>query len=765
MNVSVDFSTVRKNALETSCNGDISRDTTHFRYENPGLKELTIRPGITQIVGRSMSRTGYAYQMTDRCRSFLIPTPMELWCKFDFYFPDDSYGEFRVYADDSGSNGVYIDNKNYENTWAKEDSNNAIQQIKNPEYHGLHTLILHMKSGKHDGVIEYWIDGEQKFSKSNININDGKVLKSFYIQTADNYTWISNVIISDEKLTSKDNCECVLDRFIQPCLTADGHVGLDQFAVAATNKDGKTITAYKPFSRNDGYFDLPVGGNLVMFSKTPIIVEKILIRASVGYLSHSGRLEWSDYGDNWQDCGGWDDDTDKTFTCAHCYEDNPHRYWRIVPTSGVFKSNSVPDIKGVNIVAKLPFARSLDWTDGDTTRNVSYSYIKRENGKYGYNTGVNVCDGKPHTLILRSDGAKMQTIIDGELCDIAIPVVNPLSDKQNFQLGKMQGENYYGQFDLHELRLYDRALEDDELALPPKDDNLKAFYKNFTNNTTIHDMSGNGNDMSLENVKLVETDPRTCVDINLTTCRIVRKTESIDGSTSRFVMDLHTPINIDCDTWRHIKGSCHIDADTKRKQAVPFSFDFDTSRITLAVKPFNFDTKRNIRNANFLVTNSNMDTKRNLSSVPTDTYGYATCKEIDLGDVYDIIPLIIADGTTQIEIRMAYESHIYSDWQFYVPQKITCRYLQVRLLVNGYCRGASIQIKAPIQEETIAENIEANSTKISFKNRYYQTPAIFPAYSGNRIVIEKITKSYCTVHIEDDNGNKVAGQVTLLVRG
>ena len=765
MNVTADFSTVRKNALGVSCNGDTERDTSHFRYENPGLKELTIRLGVTQIVGRSKSRTGYAYQMSDRYRSFPIPTPMELWCKFDFYFPSDGYGEFRVYADDSGSNGVYIDNTNCENTWAKEDSNDAIQQIKNPEYHGLHTVILHMKSGKHDGVIEYWIDGEQKFSKSNININDGKVFKSFYIQTADNYTWISNVIISDRKLTSKDNCECVLDRFVQPCLTADGHVGLDQFAVAATNKDGQTITAYKPFSRNDGYFDLPVGGNFVMFSKTPIIVEKILIRASNGYLSHTGRLEWSDYGDNWQDCGGWDDDTDKNFTCANCYEDNPHRYWRIVPTSGVFKSNYTPDIRGVNIVAKLPFARSLDWIDGDTTRNVSYSYIKRESGKYGYNTGVNVCDGKPHTLILRSDGAKMQTFIDGELCDIAIPVVNPLSDKQNFQLGKMQGENIYGQFDLHELRLYDRALDDEEIAKPPKDDNLKVFYKQFTNDVKIFDMSGNANDMTLENVQLVEIDPRTKVSLDYSTYRGIRRSETINGNTFRFVLAERNPVTLDYDTSRHLKGVCRADYDTRVKKAVPFTINGDTSRMTMKMQPFNFDTKRNIHNANFLKVAANFSTKRSLMSVPTDTYGYATCKEIDLGDVYDVIPVVIAEGTTQIEGRFASQSHNYCAWQNYVPQKITCRYLQVRLKVNGYCRAASIKIKVPVQEETIAQDIKAESTTIQFTNNYYKVPAIFPAYSNNNLVIEKVTKKYCIVHINDSTGKKAAGQVTLLVRG
>ena len=749
-------------------NFDTRRDTSHFRYENPGLKELTWRIGPTKIVGKEISRTGYAFQQTDRWRMFPIPTPYEVWFKFDFYFPNEKTGHFRAYAKDYNDNGIHIYNNNYMNFWAR---GNNLYEVSKPAYVGLHTVILHMVSDNTNGVLECWIDGEQKISRNGINVNGGKPIKELYIQTADKDTWISNVIISDEELTLKDNCEYALDKFVQPLLTSSGHVGLDKFAVEAKDKNGNPKDFYTSFSLTDSGRRLDVDDKIVVFSKTPITVSQVLLRAYGARMAHTGRIEWSDYGDEWQDCGGWDTDTDSYYVVANCYMDAPHRYFRITPTSGrvgscPYNSSSSLDVATINFVATLPSSRYIVEADNDASRNISYSYIKRANSRYGYNTGVNVCDGRPHTLILRSDGAKMQTFIDGELCDIAIPVIKELPSNRYFQLGLMQGEkDYYGQFNLHELRVYDRTLEDEEIAKPPKDDNLKVFYKNFSSDTVVYDMSGNGNDMELENVKLVETDPRTCVSVNLTTCRVVRKTESIDGSTSRFVMDLHTPISMDCDTWRHIKGSCHIDADTKRKQAVPYPFDFDTSRITLAAKPFNFDAKRNIRNANFLVTNSNMDTKRNLSSVPTDTYGYATCKEIDLGDVYDIIPLIIADGTTQIEIRMAYESHIYSDWQFYVPQKITCRYLQVRLLVNGYCRGASIQIKAPVQEETIAENIEANSTKISFKNRYYQTPAIFPAYSGNRIVIEKVTKSYCTVHIEDADGNKIAGQVTLLVKG
>ena len=187
--------------------------------------------------------------------------------------------------------------------------------------------------------------------------------------------------------------------------------------------------------------------------------------------------------------------------------------------------------------------------------------------------------------------------------------------------------------------------------------------------------------------------------------------------------------------------------------------------MTMKMQPFNFDTKRNIHNANFLKVAANFSTKRSLMSVPTDTYGYATCKEIDLGDVYDVIPVVIAEGTTQIEGRFASQSHNYCAWQNYVPQKITCRYLQVRLKVNGYCRAASIKIKVPVQEETIAQDIKAESTTIQFTNNYYKVPAIFPAYSNNNLVIEKVTKKYCIVHINDSTGKKAAGQVTLLVRG
>lgn len=767
MNESHDFSTIRKNALGVTINSDTARDTSYFRYENPGLKELTYRVGTTKIVGTRMSKTGYAFRQSDRYKCFPIPTPYELWCKFDFYFPSDGYGDLRVYAEDSNSSGLRIDNKNFIAVWASEDSSNEIDKIDKPYLSGLHTVILHLKSGKHDGVVEYWLDGEQKFSKSNINVNDGKVISCFYIQTADNYTWISNVIISSDKLTEKNNCKCVLNKYVQPVLTSDGHVGLDQFAVEATNKDGKAITAWKPFSTSDGYFDLPAGGSVVLFSKTPISVSQILLRSSQNYMPKTGKIQWSDYGDNWQDCGEWYS-SDLIFATANCYETTAHRYFRLVPTSGCLYNNWTPDFKTINIVATLPTARSLVWTDNDTERNISYSYCKRDSGRYGYNTGVKINDGNIHTIILRSDGAKMQTFIDGELCDIALPVSRAIYKTNGtnlLTLGKKEDGSTYASFDLHELRVYDRDLSDEELAAPPKDDNLKVHYKSFTNDVKIFDMSGNNNDATLENVKLVEVDPRFHLELDYSTSRTIQRAEVLDGDAARFVLDTHTPVTLDCDSSRHVKGSCYINGDTKRKQAVLFKFNYDTSRMLAATTGFDFDTKRTIRNANFLVTISHMDAKRSLMSVPTESYGYATCKEVNLGDVYDIIPTIITEGTTQVEIRTAYETHNYGEWQSYTPQKLTCQYLQVRLKVNGYCRTAKLQIKTPVQEETIAENIEAKSTRIPFTNNYYKVPAIFPAYSGNNLVIESVTKNYCVVHINDDSGRKVAGQVTLLVRG
>ena len=620
---------------------------------------------------------------------------------------------------------------------------------------------MHYKVGKTDGVLELWLDGELKYSGNGLNINDGANIYDFYIQGGAE-TWFSNIIISNQPLTSEDNCKKLKAYWVQPKTNVLGHIGLDRFAFTAKQSNGNNANN---IFNNYAYDAMGVGNEIVFFVKNPIVIKQVYLAANNG-MAYKGELQWSDYGDDWQTCGEWDSSINNLNTVMNCYEYNPHRYYRLVTTknSPDGKNWTLLQISHLNIFAELKEPMHDVSDDYDADRDVKYTYTLTGNYSYGYNTGVKVNDNKKHRVILRSDGTNMQVYVDGVKCEKEIPVRANVSNYP-ITLGRKQDlSDYYADMNLYGARVYNRAIADAEID-NLSEDGLVAQYDHITSSTVIYDETGTGNNISVENATLVEYEPRFRESLDFSAQRIIKHSTSLDFSTHRLVMGKYTNISLNCDTLRKNAIDTKTNIDTKVSIVLPFPSNINAERdIHLSVQD-DIDTSRELTNNQYLVIHANADTKRSVSSIPTATYGVATCKEINLGDVYDIVPSIIIDGTAQAEMRTAYETHNYDNWKSYAPDKIACQYIQFRLKVNGYCRGAEVKITVPAQEETIAEEIGAVSTTIPFANNYYKPPAIFPSYSGNTVIVEQVTNSYCVVHLTNDSGQKVAGQVVLLVRG
>jgi len=284
-----------------------------FRYENVGLKELTYQNGVSIVADNTVSRAGYAFRANTIDRQFPIPYVYELWMKFDFCF-EDKGGYFQAFVYDDSYNGLEI-NGNYERALAKTNTMKDYYR----DYSGLHTAIIHIKSDKTEGVLEYWIDGEQRYSGSSLNVNNGKIIQKIFIDCGSNTkTWISNVIISDRELTFDDNCKPIQNPFIKPAIETLGTIGVDNFAVESNhdsilkvlNGSGTTDSFNK-----DKY--------VILYFKKPVTLKALHMYTAV----YRAILQYSDDGESWTNCGKTFSDND-TMTIKSD-EGNPHSYYKL----------------------------------------------------------------------------------------------------------------------------------------------------------------------------------------------------------------------------------------------------------------------------------------------------------------------------------------------------------------------------------------------------------------------------------------------------
>ena len=406
--------------------------------------------------------------------------------------------------------------------------------------------------------------------------------------------------------------------------------------------------------------------------------------------------------------------------------------------------------------------------DYDANRRVAYKYTQQLNGDYVYNTGVRVNDGKKHRIVLRATGAKLELFCDGKKLPVELPQSRGVCDSTTY-LGAFYDGNSHTQFNLYGLQVFKRSLTDDELNKIPSD-SLARFDK-FNSDTkdrtsipwTVYDESGNKNNMSLYWSFTKDFNPRVNVKDDYDT--YVRSTVGVssDSDLSRTLYADRLNVSKDYVAIRRMASYESVDNDTLRKTSRGFSYEFSSIRRLAVNAAKEFDSYRTINNEHFTWQRKDFSTQRELSSIPTSSYAVCECGGIDLADVYTIIPYLDLQGTCRAQVR--YGSDSYGEWEDYTAKKIDCRYIQFRLLVNGYCNAADLKIVAPIQEETQVIDVKSVGTDVTFDNLYFNTPSLFPSYTGGTIEIKNITRYGCTVYLKNEGGTYIDGQVSLMIRG
>ena len=407
--------------------------------------------------------------------------------------------------------------------------------------------------------------------------------------------------------------------------------------------------------------------------------------------------------------------------------------------------------------------------DYDTNRRVDYKYAQRLNGgDYVYNTGVRVNDGKKHRIILRATGTKLELFCDGKKLPVEIPQGRGVCDSTTY-LGAFPDGNSHTQFNLYGLQVFKRSLTDDELKKIPSD-SLARFDK-FDSDTkdrtsipwTIYDESGNKNNMLLYWSFTKDFNPRVNVKDDYDTCVCSAVGVSSDSDLSRALYTDRLNVSDDYVAIRRMVSYEYANNDALRKTSRGFSYEFSSIRRLAIPAIKEFDSLRTTNNDHFTWQRKDFSTERELSSIPTSSYAVCECDGIDLDDVYTIIPYLDLHGTCRAQMR--YGSDSYGEWEDYTAKKIDCRYIQFRILVNGYCNAAELKIVAPIQEETQVIDVKASGTDVAFDNLYFKTPSIFPSYTGGTIEIKNITRYGCTVYLKNEDGAYIDGQVSLMIRG
>lgn len=173
-----------------------------WRYENYGTADLLSVSGTTITTTADKSKFLSAFYQTAQKKCFDIPATKEIWIKFDVYF--DGTNRWRAYNQNSyGFNGITAQTDGRLSFFAndtKVKDANSICKTKT-----LQTFILHMASDSSAGIIEAWAGGAKIYTYTG-NVNKGADFADIYLQSNGAGTFFSNVIISDEELTSADNC-------------------------------------------------------------------------------------------------------------------------------------------------------------------------------------------------------------------------------------------------------------------------------------------------------------------------------------------------------------------------------------------------------------------------------------------------------------------------------------------------------------------------------------------------------------------------------
>ena len=277
--------------------------------------------------GKSRSNTGVAFHSGVRAKQIDVPNDArDLWIRFDIWMSDKLNTRWRVYQEQNGyTDGITEAGGTNVNIWSSNNKNNEskLATAKKDEMSGLHSYVLHMKSDKTNGIVEYWRDG-QKIDGVTGNCNNGLSFDCLYLQTDGFGSQFSNVIVAPTPLTCNDQADRgnILDL---QALTKNADWDKDAFAVKRSNGNGGDYMLYGDVNE-DNYCSMASGRSAYFKLAGQGAIEKF--RAYFrDPLSYSGLLYCSDDDKNYVKVSD--------FSCSNTYyvdidaRNQQHTYWRI----------------------------------------------------------------------------------------------------------------------------------------------------------------------------------------------------------------------------------------------------------------------------------------------------------------------------------------------------------------------------------------------------------------------------------------------------
>ena len=190
-----------------------------WRYENYGTADLLsidnpeVEPTtIThyycygEVLELSPYQAKYrtAFINTNEKKCFDIPATDEIWIKFDFAI-DVDMSDYRVWIGQDNCK-ITLADSGYADVYAADATYTELSHGNN------YTCLVHMISGTTDGLIEFWLNDYNKYSKTG-NVNEGELFSNVYVATSTEYIWLSNVIISNAEIGFNENCKYPLELF------------------------------------------------------------------------------------------------------------------------------------------------------------------------------------------------------------------------------------------------------------------------------------------------------------------------------------------------------------------------------------------------------------------------------------------------------------------------------------------------------------------------------------------------------------------------
>lgn len=191
---------------------------SEWRYENAGDTSDLNTTSAVQLTNLpvTQSRTGRAfYQTTKDTKLFDIAATAEIWIKFDIYNTTAQWYVIndREYKDGGYNTGLtFVPYTNKTSLGIYDGTSRNRTEIDVTEFSGnLRSVVLHMRAGSTDGLIEVFSDLHGLLYEYAGNVNNGASFSDINM-----YTWLnpsngffSNVLISNNPLWFDDNASGV----------------------------------------------------------------------------------------------------------------------------------------------------------------------------------------------------------------------------------------------------------------------------------------------------------------------------------------------------------------------------------------------------------------------------------------------------------------------------------------------------------------------------------------------------------------------------